>query len=243
MGEFRFKQFSVSDTRSAMKIGTDGVLLGAWTPLRHDSSHVQHPSVWDIGAGTGLLSLMMAQRLPSARITAIEIDPEASQDARENFAASPWADRLNLINSDIFDLPPDIPSPDIIVCNPPFYNEDIHSPQAARCAARHEGSLSIESLISLASRMLTPCGELSFIAPWKRHDDIEYLASLHRLTPTHIIPVIARQGRDPIRVLARLVKDTTPTSIERSSIAIRDTANNYTTQYRLLTDPFYLHLH
>ncbi|MDE7449879.1 MAG: methyltransferase [Paramuribaculum sp.] len=242
MSDFRFKQFSVSDSRSAMKIGTDGVLLGAWTPLPDDSSHTP-VSVWDIGAGTGLLSLMIAQRLPSSQITAIEIDPGASQDARDNFVSSPWADRLNLINSDIFALSHNLPSPDLIVCNPPFYNEDIHAPQATRSTARHEGSLGIEPLISLASRILLPGGALSFIAPWKRLDDIEYIAALHRLTPTHLVPVIARQGRDPIRVLSRLVKDAAPTVVDRTPITLRDSSNSYTSQYIQLTDPFYLFLH
>ncbi|MDE6248112.1 MAG: hypothetical protein K2M29_00200, partial [Paramuribaculum sp.] len=92
-------------------------------------------------------------------------------------------------------------------------------------------------------RILLPGGALSFIAPWKRLDDIEYIAALHHLTPTHLVPVIARQGRDPIRVLSRLVKDAAPTVVDRTPITLRDSSNSYTSQYIQLTDPFYLFLH
>ena len=196
MGTFHFKAFSVADDRSAMKIGTDGVLLGAWAEAPQGVA-----SVIDIGAGSGLISLMMAQRYPGATIHAVEIDPDAAADALDNFNASPWAGRIALSVADASEwseLSPVLPGPRLIVSNPPFFNETLRSPSAQRAMARHDGSLNPLSLVRLASRLMTDSTDrLAFIAPSARDSEIEFELSLHGLSPIHVCSVSTARARLP----------------------------------------------
>ena len=138
---FQFKQFTVFHDRCAMKVGTDGVLLGAWTRTG------QGCSILDIGTGTGLIALILAQRIPDARITAVELDREAALQAAENVRNSPWAARIEVVEADIRQYATRVSHPfDIIVSNPPFFNSSLHSPSEARTQARHTDSLSYAEL-------------------------------------------------------------------------------------------------
>lgn len=220
-----------------MKIGTDGVLLGAWVPATGGPSEI-----WDVGTGTGLIALMAAQRFEGAHITAVEIDEESACEATGNFAASPWSERLTLVKGDILEVAPGLPAPDMIISNPPFFNEKVFSPDNSRRQARHEASLSIESLISLASIHLSRGGHLAFIAPYSRLEEIEYTAFLKKMIPTHLVPVISRDGNRAVRLLVNLIKGGTPRPADRSEIIIRDADNQYTDSYRALTNDFYTHL-
>ena len=138
---FRFKQFGVRHEKSAMKVGTDGVLLGAWTNAENAKK------VLDIGTGTGLIALMIAQR-SKALITGIEIDEDAAEEAYENFVSSPWGDRLRVENSD-FAVFSNICNEkyDVIVSNPPYFVDSLECPDEKRGKARHTSSLSFENLI------------------------------------------------------------------------------------------------
>ncbi len=159
---FQFKQFSVAQDKTAMKIGTDGVLLGAWTPLDH------HPnSILDIGAGTGVIALMLAQRSNAETIDAIEIEPNAHEQCVENFESSPWGDRLFCYHADLVEL---IQEPeehyDLIVSNPPFHNTDIVGDKTSRTTARHTEDLPFQVLLLGAKTLLSTNGVFCCIIPF-----------------------------------------------------------------------------
>ena len=163
---FQFKQFSIQQDRCAMKIGTDGVLLGAWCPVGH------HPfSILDVGAGTGVIALMLAQRSSAEQIDAIEIEEEAYEQCVDNFENSPWGDRLFCFHAgldEFMDEPED--EYDLIVSNPPFYTDDYKSEDAARDLARFVDALPFEDLIEAASLLLSEKGVLAVIIPFKEEE-------------------------------------------------------------------------
>lgn len=239
MGKFQFKQFSVSDDHSAMKIGTDGVLLGAWAPVEG------YGRIIDAGCGSGLLALMAAQRSavasPRCAITGIEIDPGAAADARANVAISPWSAMIEIVEGNILNTP--LPTrngdcPTMIISNPPFFNETLRSPSAARALARHGCEFGVESLIDLAAHYLGPQDRLAFIAPATRDDEIEFHLELRRIGIVEKCSVATRAGRPPSRTL--WLAGPGPSESRHTSIAIRDTDNRFTLQYLQLTSPFYL---
>lgn len=175
---FRFKQFAVCNARSAMKIGTDSVSLGAWAPVDRVRTAL------DVGSGCGVLALMLAQRGVD-NITGVEIDPEAVAESRLNAAASPWAGRIEIEEGDATEWSRRQSTPllyDLIVSNPPYFSSELMSPEQARATARHEGTLSFVTLMMLAERHLAPGGRLALIAPTDREADIEWEATLRRLS-------------------------------------------------------------
>ena len=149
---FQFKEFKVEDRRCAMKVGTDGVLLGTWAPV---GEHVR--TVLDAGAGCGVVSLLVAQRCPQAHITAVEVDADAAEDCRANIAASPWSGRMDVVCGDVtaYDPATDV---DLLVSNPPFFTETLKAPDARRAAARHGGGLSPLTVVDLAARVASRGG-------------------------------------------------------------------------------------
>ena len=155
---FTFKQFEINHEGCAMKVGTDGVLLGAWC------SSQSARRIADVGTGTGLISLMCAQRNATAKIDAIEIDSSAAKCARENVARSVWNDRIEVIESAIQQFSTE-ERYDLIVSNPPYFSETLQSPDPSRATARHNCSLPHRDLIDAAKRLLTPEGRLSIILP------------------------------------------------------------------------------
>lgn len=238
MGVFRFKQFSVDDSHSAMKIGTDGVLLGAWTCADKAGS------VIDVGTGTGLIALMIAQRYKDVRILGIDVDSAACMDARANVEASTWGGRVKIVGADVLGWQPDasIAHPLCIVSNPPFFNEALRSPDSSRALARHGDGFGVESLIGWASHVMTGKDDtLSFIAPFGRDDETQYQLSLCRLVAVRITDVVSREGRTPVRRLYEVMRDdavTAPCGCD--TLVIRDSDGRYTAQYIALTDKFYL---
>ena len=238
MGVFRFKQFSVDDSRSAMKIGTDGVLLGAWA--RCDGG----ATVVDVGTGTGLIALMMAQRYDNVRVIGVELDSAACEDARTNVAASPWADRVTVVEGDVLGWLPDstLGHPLCIVSNPPFFTEALRSPDSARALARHGCGLGVESLIEWASCVMTECDDsLSLIAPAERDDELHFRLSLRRLAVVRITDVVSREGRQPVRRLYEIRREDAVTGpCSHDTLVIRDREGRYTPRYIGLTENFYL---
>lgn len=228
---FRFKQFEVDDGHCAMKIGTDGVVLGAWADCRESRT------ILDVGSGSGLIALMLAQRC-NAEITAIDIDDAACADAAANFAASPWHDRLRAIATPFDDYKP-LSSPDLIVSNPPFFSEGQLSPDSERAAARHEASLNFESLIDYAAEYLAHGGRLEFIYQYGREDDIIYKAEMRRLKLRRICHLRQTSSRPWIRTMFSFDRIDGP--IERSAITIR-TNQGYTSEFARLCRDYYLEL-
>lgn len=235
MGRFRFRQFSVADDRSAMKTGTDGVLLGAWAEAPEGVR-----SIVDIGCGAGVIALMMAQRYPSAMVTGVEIDPGAAADARDNIASSLWADRVSVVEADATVWnPAELPAPRLIVSNPPFFSEALRSPDAERALARHGDTLTPVTLIAAASRLMTSADDrLAFISPADRDEEIEFALAMARLHPLRRCAVTSREGKAPYRTL--WLASPVATLCSCGSLAIRDVSNTYTREYSDLTGDFYL---
>lgn len=198
---FHFKQFSVSNSRSAMKIGTDGLLLGALTPIRKDCM-----SVLDIGTGTGVIALMIAQRAHAATIVGIEINSEAAAEAKDNFANSPFDTRLSVIHSDFLSQEFNNKWFDLIVSNPPYYTNTLHAAGEARDCARNQQSMPLQHLIAKASLLLSENGVLSLILPTEEINNSDFFATLNRLHCCKRINIFTRPGAPPKRVIAVYAK-------------------------------------
>ena len=231
---FNFKQFHVNQDRCAMKIGTDGVLLGAWTPL------INNPyNVLDIGAGTGILSLMLAQRSNAEQIDAIEIDEDAYEQCVENFEASPWGDKLFCFHAgldEFVDEPED--EYDLIISNPPFYTDDYKSDNTSRDLARFEDALPFEELIEAAALLLSDNGIFSVIIPYKEEERFVSLCKELDLFPLKITRVKGTQTSEIKRSLLAFCRiEQTPLIDE---LVIEISRHNYTSEYIELTKDFYL---
>ncbi len=230
---FSFKQFDIDDSNCGMKVGTDGVILGAWTACADVRQAI------DIGCGSGLIALMIAQRC-NAEITAIDIDEGACRDARNNADLSPWADRIEVIGTSIDSYKPVI-SPDLIVSNPPFFASGEQSPSAYRALARHEGALNFCSLIDFAAEWLSADGRLSFIYPYGRDDEIIYKAEMSRLKLRRICNLRQNSQRPPVRTLYEFRRIDGP--IETDLLTIKEVDRQaYTSRFAELCKDFYLEL-
>lgn len=228
---FQFKQFTIRQDRTPMKVGTDGVLLGAWAELEYAEN------ILDIGTGTGLIALMSAQRNSSARINAIEIEPDACQQARENVSASRWADRIEVIQSALQDFKPE-KAYDSIVCNPPFFINSTLTPDNGRTLARHCDSLPHTDLIIHVVRLLAPGGTFSVILPVCEAKELITYAQLHQLYPHHITRVHPTPTKPPKRYLIQFSTDQSNT-IE-DDLVIELSRHQYSKEYIELTRDFYL---
>lgn len=217
-----------------MKVGTDGVLLGAWAKSGVGSGHVV-----DLGAGCGLVSLLLAQRYQDLMVTAVENNDEACRDCSDNFARSPWASRLSAVCSDALAFCPDV-LPDLIVSNPPFFTEDLKSPDAVRASARHAGTLSPWSVVEVAAELLSPQGSVALIFPTPLADEVIYRGEMLHLKERSRLDVSTRVGRQPERTLLQLSRIDGPP--QRSAIAIRHHVGGYTDDYRALVGEFYKYL-
>lgn len=173
---FHFKQFWLHQDRCAMKIGTDGVLIGAWTAVENSGI----ARVLDLGTGTGLVALMLAQRNRQLVIDAIEIDDSAATQAQENVASSPFADQITVHHAAAQEWHPDVHY-DHIVSNPPFFNATTVSPDARRANARHDSSLPVNALAEAVARLLNSNGRFSVVWPKEREAELEFELANHGL--------------------------------------------------------------
>ena len=234
MSLFQFKQFSVKQDRCAMKIGTDAVLLGAWCPIENSPK-----SVLDIGAGTGILSLMMAQRTNAQQIDAIEIEDEAYEQCVDNFESSVWSERLFCFHAglDEFVAEPE-DEYDLIICNPPFYSENYKSENAARDLARFEDALPFEELIEAADLLLSENGFFVVIIPNKERARFVLLCKNVDLYPFKITNVKGTLSTEIKRCLLAFAR--TKTDFVENELSIEISRHEYTTDYIDLTKDFYL---
>ena len=233
---FLFRQFTIHQARCAMKVGTDGTLLGAW------AGHTDGGSILDVGTGTGLIALMMAQRFPKAHVVGIDIDAEAVSQARENVAISPFADRIDILQEDFNVSCPTLHAPfSIIVSNPPYFNDALKSPDAQRTVARHagsspllgnEGGFTYRLLMQRTHDLLCDDGELSVIIPVSEQGRMESEAALAGLFKSRECRVKTAERKPPKRVLLAFRKH--PTPLERTELVIGSE------EYHKLTKDFYL---
>ena len=232
---FQFKQFSVEQDRCAMKIGTDGVLLGAWSPIPENIF-----SVLDVGAGTGIIALMLAQRTNAEQIDALEIDEEAYEQAVENFENSPWSDRLFCFHAGLDEF---IEEPedeyDLIISNPPFYTEDYKTESEQRDLARFADAMPFEDLIEAADLLLSENGIFSVIISYKEEEKFIALAKDFDLFPIKITRVKGTPTTEIKRSLlafSRNVSENFPVD----ELVIETSRHIYTEEYIALTKDFYL---
>ena len=242
---FKFKQFSIEQEKSAMKVGTDGVLLGAWTPL------INNPyNILDIGAGTGLISLMLAQRSYAEQIDAIEIEENAYEECVNNFENSPWGDRLFCYHAgldefveelqeideetDEFEM---VEQYDIIVSNPPFYSEDYKTHDEQRDLARFADALPFDELVEAAYLLLSENGIFSVIIPYSAEENFIALAKQSLLYPLKITRVKGTPTSEIKRSLLAFTRiEQTPIIDE---LVIETARHQYTSEYIELTKEFY----
>lgn len=231
---FRFKQFTVYHDRCAMKVGTDGVLIGSWCtipPVCHN--------ILDIGTGSGLIALMLAQRCKDAVIHGIDIDENAVAQAQSNFQTSPWAERLTASLSPVQKWEGKY---DLIVSNPPFFINSLKNPDKGRQTARHTDTLSYRDLIAHSARLLSDNGQLALILPAEAEQDMLQYAAQQQLFPTRLTQVYSKPGRtNPVRILASMVKSpATIVPIVTNSLYIESTYSSRSEEYVELTKDFYL---
>jgi len=233
---FQFKEFSIDQDRCAMKIGTDGVLLGAWTS-------VQDPySILDIGAGTGILALMLAQRSDAEQIDALEIDEDAYEQCVENFENSSWADRLFCYHAALDEFTEEMKDEkyDLIISNPPFYTEDYKSGDTARNMARFAEALPFEELIKFASELLSDEGSFAVIIPYSVEEYFLKLSEKVNLFPNRITRVRGAEKTPVKRSLLQL--SFTESSFSPDELILEESRHQYTQDYQKMVAPFYLKL-
>ena len=231
---FAFKQFTVYHDRCAMKVGTDGVLLGAWVNLAGASR------ILDVGTGTGLIALMMAQRSEAA-VHGVEMDEYAFLQAIENVNRSPWSDRITLFHNTFQQFARESKeSYDLIVSNPPYFRNSLKPPARGRSLARHDGNLSYEVLLFCSSKLLNAEGKLSIILPAGERLNIQRIAEFHDLHVTRETLVKPRVGADFKRILVEFSKMNVHSYVS-TELAIKSQNNMmFTKEYYGMVKEYYL---
>lgn len=229
---FHFKKFSVRHDRSGMKVGTDGVLLGAWADVTNATQ------ILDIGTGTGVITLMLAQRAAeSVTIDAVEIDDQAYADARENVAASPWHDRINVHHLAIQNFNTSARF-DLIITNPPYFQKSYKPPIAQRETARHTEQLTFEDILSTTEKLLTPAGKLNLILPYTEGLQFIDLANHKGLYCSRKWIFRTRANKPVERFLLEFAWGKKET--EEGEVLLYNEGENWSAGYKALTRDFYL---
>ena len=225
---FKFRQFTVRQDRCAMKVGTDGTLLGAWARGGH--------TILDIGTGTGLIALMMAQRYPEAQVVGIDIDHEAVVQAKENVAASPF--NIDIIEADAKTFNVQRSTFNVILSNPPYFVDSLECPDGQRTMARHTASLAYGELMAAVNRLLADDGEFSVVIPFDCKARMECEASLAGFFKVRECAVKTTPRKPPRRYLLAFRKH--PDELELSEGIIETAPNVRSEWYQQLTKNFYL---
>jgi len=229
---FRFKQFSIRNEHSALKVGTDAVLLGSAVKVLPSDLRIL-----DIGTGTGVIALMLAQRCPEAHITGIDIDSLSFEEAKANFLSSPWLGRLTAVRGDLRDFHPNGKF-NLIVSNPPFYDSSLLNPDGREAAAKHSVSLSVVDICAFSEAHLTPEGRLSLVFPsellslWKR------TAASFGLFVSEVLFIRTTDKKPPKRIIAEFVRERPVSTSEKELILMRNGTRSE--EHTLLTKDFYL---
>ncbi|MEP6845229.1 MAG: methyltransferase, partial [Panacibacter sp.] len=238
---FRFKRFTVQQENCAMKVCTDACLFGAWVAQKVKNEKSKVKRVLDIGTGTGLLSLMLAQQT-NAFIDAIEIDEAAAMQAGQNFATSPWKERLHIHHTSVQQYTlSTVQQYDIIICNPPFFENDLRSDNAKRNLALHSTELSLEELLQAVHMLLKEDGCFAILLPFHRGDYFEKFASVKHYYLRQKILVRQTPSHSYFRTMLFFNKQPCISAVEKK-IIIQNENREYTDDFILLLRDYYLHL-
>lgn len=230
---FKFKQFSIDQTNSPFKVGTDGVLAGALCPVNAPKN------ILDIGTGTGLIALMLAQRC-NATIDAIEIDYNAFHQAKMNFKNSKWSDRITLSHCALQDFNPDKKYA-VIISNPPYFQSSLKSDVESKNKARHTDSLTPTELVRMSSDLLSSTGKLCLIYPVEEGEKTIALAKEHGMYCTRIVNIKPTPDKKTKRLFLEFEFSDIPT-IREELIIEQNGRHQYSKAYKKLTEKFYQNL-
>jgi tRNA1Val (adenine37-N6)-methyltransferase len=231
MSVFRFRHFEVRQESSAMKVGTDSMVLGALVQSENPKA------ILDIGTGTGVLALMMAQKFPEATIVGVEIESSSAAEAKQNMENSPWPDRLTLVETDIKDLHTNQKF-DLIISNPPFYSGGLLNPDAQRAQARHVFALPFDLLFSRVAHILNEDGDFWMIAPSSDVELVQLEATKVNLFPSKRIEIHGKVGGAAIRTVL-CFSFMRQEIIASNQLTIREVDGKYTNEYIALTADFH----
>jgi tRNA1Val (adenine37-N6)-methyltransferase len=239
---FQFKQFTIHQDKCAMKVTTDACLFGAWITSLFKIEDLRFNNCLDIGTGTGLLALMVAQKNPAIVIDAIEIDKDAFEQAGENVAASPWANSIKIIHADAKEFIA-LQKYDIIISNPPFYEKELKSDQPKKNIAHHSEDLSLQELLSVIKNNLQPTGSFYLLLPYKRHKEIRELMLKNELTITQMMLVRQTVDHDYFRImLSGKLKENSSGETSMNEMAVTGAKGQYTVEFVNLLKDYYLNL-
>ncbi len=231
---FQFKEFTIQQDKTAMKVGTDGVLLGAWADLSNKPN-----SILDIGTGTGLIALQLAQRSESEMIDALEIEPNAYEQAVDNFENTIWGDRLFCYHASLQEFVNEMDEKyDLIISNPPFYTDTFKEVELKRATARHTTDLSFSELLSATAKLLSSNGSCAFIIPFHEEDQFLHIAKKENLYPVKITRVRGNAQSEIKRSLLQL--RFSKGKLETDELIIEIERHLYTNDYKDLVKYFYL---
>ncbi|MCS5663573.1 MAG: methyltransferase [Flavobacteriales bacterium] len=234
MGSFHFKQFTIQQDKTAMKVGTDSILLGSWLNVRPKCN-----SILDVGTGTGLLALMMAQKTTKSTITALEMDLAACHQAEINIKASPWKERIKLISTDARQWSSEDKF-DLIISNPPYFSDSILSKDASRKNARHQVGFDLNDLVMIWCRQGSEDSELACVLPVDESKKMITLIESKNYSLKSYLVVQPKPGSTPNRAFMLFSKEKVPTI--KSELCIYSDKGVYTKEYITLTEDFYLGL-
>ncbi len=233
MSTFQFKEFTIIQEKSAMKVGTDSILLGSWVQLNDEQS------ILDIGSGTGILALLLAQRSEATLIDAVEIEENAHEEAVTNFENSPWSDRLFCYHSSIQDFAKEIDETyDLIIANPPFFEPYEREPISAKSTARQTHALDFYALLEATKLLLNKNGSSAFIVPFERETSFIELAQNTGLFVQRITRVKDTQKAVFKRSMMQFRFE--KTKVYTSELVLKNTDKTYSAEFKEFTKGFYL---
>ena len=248
---FQFKQFTVWHDKCAMKVGTDGVLLGTWVTVYPSGKLVKNEgacnsdlykkiSVLDVGTGTGLIAMIVAQRNENSDIDAIDIDNDAFIQAIENVERSSFKDRIKVLKKSFF-VYSSKKKYDLIISNPPFFTNALKCPNEKRSIARHNDSLPLKQFIEYAVAMLSENGRIALILPTQQSEELDFIIATHRLYTIRRTDVVSIEGLYPKRFMIEIsTKDIAAEEKKHNTLVLETKERKRTPLYRELTKDFYL---
>ena len=238
---FQFKQFTIQQDRCAMKVTTDACLFGAWVADEINNEELKIKNCLDIGAGTGLLSLMLAQKNPVVEIIGVEIDEDAKKQAQENINSSPWKDRIDILAGDVKDHNFPVKF-DLIISNPPFYEKEIRSATDSKNVAHHSKNLTLKELLAIIKENLSLTGSFFLLLPYKRNEEIKKLFRDQQLHVSKMILVRQSVKHDYFRIFIKGTLNAEEKETEFDELPIWDEKQQYTNEFVGLLKDYYLHL-